>query len=171
MRKHERLNTTLILNLFVICFFGTIAWSAESNMSKDRFNDKSRNISFSIPNGWKKGTPKFAQVAAIYSNKAGHSITVLDSGNPSYTCDNYTIEMQSTQGVQTTGKISAKGRAVTWLKHTAYNKDAGIRMTSVHYCINSTKGSVIMIGAAPEDEYSRSETIFKNVINSMTVRN
>lgn len=143
-----------------------------SAMSKQRFNDDTRNISFAPPNGWQKGTPKFAQIAAIFSNNEGHSITVIDSGTPTYACDNYTREMRATQGegVQATGRISANGRPVSWLKHSAHNADAGIRMTSIHYCVNTKKGAVIVIGAAPEQTFFRSETIFKNVVNSMVVR-
>jgi hypothetical protein len=59
---------------------------------------------------------------------------------------------------------------MSWLKHTAYNKDAGIKMTSVHYCVNTTNGAVIIIGAAPEDEFSRSKTTFKSIVDSLAVR-
>lgn len=135
-----------------------------------RFDDRSRGISFSRPDGWQPDTPGFAQVAAIFSNPGGHSITVLDSGTPGYVCDNYSAEIQTTQGVQATGKISANGRPVIWMKSTAHNAAAGIRMTSVHYCVNTVRGAIIMTGAAPEQTFFRSETIFRNAATSMVVR-
>jgi hypothetical protein len=161
--------TAVLLNIFI--FIGsTVSWSTELDVGKEQFKDKSRNISFTYPKEWKMGKPEFAHVAAIVSNGEGHSITVLDSGNSAYSCDIYTTEMQSTQGVLGTGKISVKGRPMSWLKHTAYNKDAGIMMTSVHYCVNTTNGAVMIIGAAPEDEFSRSKTTFKSIIDSLAVR-
>lgn len=144
--------------------------SIYSALTKQRFDDRARGISFSPPDGWKQGTPKFAQVAAIFANPGGHSITVLDSGTPAYGCDNYKLEMQATQGVQSTGEISAHDRPVTWLKTTAHNPAAGIRMTSVHYCVNTMKGAVIMIGAAPEQTFFRSDVMFRNAATSIMVR-
>lgn len=139
-------------------------------LSKHRFDDRIRSISFSPPDGWKRGTPKFAQVAAIFTNPGGHSIAVLDSGSPAYVCDNYKLEIQATQGVQSIGEVMVSGRAITSLKSTAYNSTAGIQMTSVHYCVNTTKGAVVMIGAAPEQTFFRSETIFRNAATSLLVR-
>ncbi|MER2513692.1 MAG: hypothetical protein ABTQ25_14950 [Nitrosomonas ureae] len=144
--------------------------SINGALSKQRFDDRARNIFFSPPDGWKQGTPKFAQVAAIFAEPGGHSITVLDSGTPAYVCDNYKSEIQATQGVQSTGEILARDRPVTWLKSTAHNPAAGIRMTSVHYCVNTTKGAVIMIGAAPEQTFFRSEVMFRNTATTMVVR-
>lgn len=144
--------------------------SIDGTLSKQRFDDRPRSISFSPPDGWKRGTPKFAQVVAIFSNPGGHSITVLDSSTPAYVCDNYKLEIQATQGVQSVGEITASGRIATSLKSTAYNPAAGIQMTSVHYCVNTTKGAVIMIGAAPEQTFFRSETIFRNAATSLLVR-
>jgi len=144
--------------------------SIDGALSQQSFDDRARSISFSPPDGWKQGTPQFAQVAAIFSNPGGHSVTVLDSGTPAYVCDNYKIGIQAAQGVQSTGKISTRGRPVTWLKSTAHNPDAGIRMTSIHYCMNTMRGAVIMIGAAPEQTFFRSEVMFRNAATSMVVR-
>jgi hypothetical protein len=169
MKRQYCFCTAVLLNIFT--FMGsTLSWSTELEAGKEQFNDKLRNISFYYPKGWKMGMPGFTRVAAIVSNGEGHSITVLDSGNSAYSCDNYTSEMQTTQGVLGIGKISVKGRPMSWLKHTAYNKDAGIKMTSVHYCVNTTNGAVIIIGAAPEDEFSRSKTTFKSIVDSLVVR-
>ena len=140
-------------------------------LSSERFEDRSRGISFSPPDGWKKGTGKFAQVVAVLSNPAGHSITVLDSGTPAYVCDNYKTEIQTTQGLQATGQITVQGRVIPWLKSTADNVAAKLRMTSIHYCFASTKGAVILIGAAPEETFFRSETIFRKAAASSAVRN
>lgn len=144
--------------------------SINGALSKQRFDDRARSISFSPSNTWKQGTPKFVQVAAIFTDPGGHSITVLDSSTPAYLCDNYKSEIQGTQGVQSTGEISARGRPVTWLKSTAHNPASGIRMTSVHYCVNTIKEAVIMIGAAPEQTFFRSEVMFRNAATSMMVR-
>lgn len=142
----------------------------DSALSKQRFENRSRNISFSAPDGWQQGTPKFAQEVASFANPGAHIITVVDSGTPAYACDNYKREMQATQGVQVAGEISAHGRTLTWLKSTAHNAAAGIRMTSVHYCVNTMRGAVIMMGSAPEQTFFRSETIFRNAATSMVVR-
>jgi hypothetical protein len=144
--------------------------SIDGPLSKQRFDDRARSISFSPLDGWKQRTPKFAQVAAIFVNPGGHSITVLDISTPAYVCDNYKLELQAMQGVQSTGETSARGRPVTWLKSTAHNPVAGIRMSSVHYCVNTMKGAVIMIGAAPEQTFFRSEVMFRNAATSMIVR-
>jgi hypothetical protein len=135
-----------------------------------RFDDRARGIAFSIPDGWLPGTPEFAQVAAIFSNPSGHSITVLDSSTPGYLCDHYRAEIQTTQRVQETGISSAHGRPVASINSTAYNQAAGIRMTSAHYCINTNKGAVVMVGMAPEKTFFRSQTIFQKVASSMAVR-
>jgi hypothetical protein len=169
MKRHYSFCIAVLLNIFV--FMGsTESWSTELEASKEKFNDKSRNISFSYPKDWKKGNPEFAHVVVIVSNGDGHSITVIDSGNSAYSCDNYTTDMQSTQGVLGTGKISVNSRPMSWLKHTVFNQGAGINMTSVHYCVNTTDGAVIIIGAAPEVEFSRSKTTFKSIIESLVVR-
>jgi hypothetical protein len=94
----------------------------------------------------------------------------LDSGTPGYVCDNYKRELQATQGVQAAGEVSAYGRAVIWLKSTAHNPDAAIRMTSVHYRVNTVGGAIIMVGVAPEQTFFTSETIFRNTAISMAVR-
>jgi hypothetical protein len=139
-------------------------------LSRQRFDDRARGISFLPPDNWKQGTPKFVQVAAIFANPGGHSITVVDSGTPAYVCDSYKLEIQATQGVQSTGELTVRGRPVIWLKSTARNPTARIRMTSVHYCVNTVKGAMIMIGAAPEQTFFRSELMFRNAANSMVVR-
>lgn len=144
--------------------------SIDGALSKRRFDDRARSISFLPPDGWKPSIPEFAQVVANFTNPGGHSITVLDSGTPEYVCDNYNFEIQVTQGIQSAGEISANGRTTTWRKSTAHNAAAGIRMTSIHYCVNTMNGAVIMIGAAPEQTFFRSETIFRNVATSMMVR-
>lgn len=135
-----------------------------------RFNNFARGISFSLPEGWQQVTPKNAQITALISNPGGHTITVIDSGTPSYVCENFRTEVQTTQEIQATGRILAKGRPVTWVKFTAYNPAAGIRMTSAHYCINTSKGAVVMSGMSPEETFFRSETIFRKVAASMLVR-
>lgn len=142
----------------------------DAALSRHRFNDQGRGISFSPPEGWQQGKPKFPQVVAIFSSPGGHSITVLDSGIPAYFCETYKRELQGTQSIKTTGALAAYGRTMTWLKSTAHNADAGIRMTSIHYCVNTTKGAVVIIGAAPEQTFFRSETIFQNVAKSLSVR-
>jgi|GEM_PF-3857835 len=139
-------------------------------LSKRRIDDSGRGISFSPPEGWQQGKAKFPQVVGIFSNPGGHSITVLDSGTPAYSCEAYQKELQGTQRIHLTGSFPADGRNVKWLKSTAYNADAGIRMTSIHYCANTTRGAVIMIGAAPEQTFFRSETIFQNVAKSLSLR-
>ncbi|MDL1959243.1 MAG: hypothetical protein LWX01_06050 [Deltaproteobacteria bacterium] len=139
-------------------------------LCSQRFEDRKRGISFSPPEGWKKGTPKYGQVVAIFSNPAGHSITVFDSGVPAYSCENYKYEMQTTQGLQAEGNTKLQGRPVTWLKSTAHNAAAKIRMTSIHYCVNTASGAIILIGAAPEETFFRSETIFRKAAASMVVR-
>ncbi|MCK4739446.1 MAG: hypothetical protein KAT46_05815 [Deltaproteobacteria bacterium] len=143
----------------------------DSVLSKKRFHDVTRDISFSPPEGWKRGTSKFAQVLTTFTNPGGHSITVLDSGTPAYMCGNYKAELQATQVTQDAGKILASRRTVVWLKSTAYNPAAKIKMTSVHYCVNTMKGAVVMIGAAPEQTFFRSEIIFRNTAASMVLRN
>jgi len=169
MKKQYCFCTAVLFNIFI--FSGsTLSWSTELEAGKEQFNDQSRNISFSYPKGWKKGKPEFVHVAAIVSNGEGHSITVLDSGNSAYSCDNYSTEMQTTQGILGIGEISVKGRAMSWLKYTVYNKDAGIKMTGVHYCVNTANGAVIIIAAAPEDEFSSSKTTFKSIVESLVVR-
>jgi hypothetical protein len=142
----------------------------DKELSKQRFYNRSRGISFTPPDGWQQGKPDFEQVVAIFTDPGGHSIMALDSNTPAYKCDNYKSEMQATQGVQATGNILINGRAVVWLKSTAYNQTAGIRATSVHYCINTTKGAIIIIGAAPEQTFFRSETIFRKSAASVMVR-
>jgi hypothetical protein len=139
-------------------------------LSKHRVDDRTRGISFTPPEGWQKGKPKFSQVVGIFSNPGGHSVVVLDSGTPTYVCESYRREIQETEGVQTSGELSARGRTLTWLKSTAHNSTAGIRMTSIHYCVNTTKGAVIMIGASPEKTFFRSETVFRNFAASLYVR-
>lgn len=139
-------------------------------LSNRRFDDHSRGISFFPPAGWQQDKPEFVQMVAIFFNPGGHSITVLDSGTPAYVCDNYKHEMQGTQIVQATGDLSVRGRTMMWLKSTAHNAAAGIRMTSIHYCLNTTKGAVVMIGAAPEQTFFRSETAFRNAAMSLSVR-
>jgi hypothetical protein len=139
-------------------------------LSKQRIDDRGRGIAFSPPVGWQQVKPTFPQEVGSFSNPGGHNITVFDSGAPAYVCESYKRELQGTQGVQTTGELSANGRTLMWLKSTAHNSAAGIRMTGVHYCVNTTKGAVVVIGAAPEQTFFRSETIFRNVAASLSVR-
>jgi hypothetical protein len=143
----------------------------DAPLSNQRFEDRSRGVSFSPPDGWKKGAGKFAQVVAVFSNPAGHSITVLDSGTPAYVCDNYKAEIHTTQGLQATGQITVQGRVVPWFKSTVHHPAAKIRLTSIHYCFASTKGALILIGTAPEDTFFRSEMIFRKAAASSAVRN
>lgn len=143
----------------------------EGALSKHRFDDLPRNISFSLPEGWERGRPKYARVIAKFSNPAGHSITVLDDDDPSYTCDHYKREAHAMRGVvQGTGETAARGRTLFWLKHTGYNAAAGIRMTSAHYCVDTAKGAVVMVGTAPEQTFFRSEILFRKTALSMEVR-
>lgn len=144
--------------------------SLDIALSEQRFYNRTRSISFTPPDGWQLDTSKFAPVIALFTNPSGHSIIVLDSSTPSYKCNDYKLELQATQGIQGIGEISARGRTITWLKSTAYNSAAKIKMTSIHYCVNTTEGAVIMSGVAPYQTFFRSEIIFRNAATSMEIR-
>jgi hypothetical protein len=143
----------------------------DAPLNNQRFEDKSRGVAFSPPEGWEKSTPAYPQVVATYSNASGHSITVLISSAPEYLCNDYKREIQTSQGLQETGQTTLRGRSATWLKSTSYVPAARIRMTGIHYCLDTTRGAVILIGAAPEETFFRSETIFRKAVASMELRN
>lgn len=139
-------------------------------LSKHRIDDRVRGISFSPPEGWEQDKPKFPQMVGFFWNPGGHSITVLDSGTPVYSCESYAKELQMTQGLQKQGTFTSGRRTMNWMKSTVYNTDNGIRMASIHYCVNTTRGAVVIIGMAPEQTFFRSETIFRKVAKSLSAR-
>lgn len=139
-------------------------------LSTRRFDDKSRGIAFSPPDGWKQDTTKFAQIPAIFMSPAGHMLQITDSSTAGYTCNNYKQEIQTLQGIQATGVIEIRGRFMIWIKSTAYNPSAKIRMTSIYYCLNTSRGAVILDGSAPEETFIRSEAIFEKVAKTLVAR-
>lgn len=141
----------------------------EAPQGEDWFVDSERGISFRPPEGWRKAHAKFPVVAS-FSNPGGHSISVLDSGSPGYLSENYMNELQNLQGIESTGTFNLKERTVTWYRSTTFNPGAGIRLSTIHYCIDTTKGAVIMIGSAPEKTFFRSERIFEIACKSLLIR-
>ena len=97
-------------------------------------------------------------------------VQILDSSMAGYTCDNYKKELQTTQGIQAAGAIDVRGRSLSWIKSTAYNPAAKIRMTSMHYCLNTSRGALILSGMAPEETFIRSEKIFYKVAAPLEAR-
>lgn len=142
----------------------------DAPLGDQKFEDKLRGITLTPPDGWKKGLPLYAQIVFLFSSPAGHSITVLDSGTPLYVCDNYDAELKMTQGITSSGIMPIGAHMAAWSKSTAYNPTVKIRMSSIHYCLNTQNGAVILIGAAPEETFFRSEVIFRKVAESMVVR-
>jgi len=122
-------------------------------LSTRRFEDKARGIAFFPPDGWRQNTTQFAQIPVIFVN-AGHMVQIIDSSAAGYTCDNYKQEVETYQGIQATGVVEVHARP----------------MTGIHYCLNTSRGAVILNGMAPEETFIRSETIFQKVATSLVVR-
>jgi len=142
----------------------------EERLSSRRYEDKSRGISFAPPNGWEQKNAKFTQIPALFVSPSGNLVQILDSGIASYTCDVYKNEVQATQGIQASGEIVVRGRSMKWIKSTVFNSEANIRVTGIHYCMNTSRGALILNGVAPEVTFIRSEQIFHKVALSLEAR-
>jgi hypothetical protein len=126
---------------------------------------------FFPPTEWslsKSKTPP--QITVVYVSKSGHSITVIDSQTPGYTCRSYEAELRSLGITSERGTVTAKGATFTSYKTTMFNKEAGTRMTNITYCADSQKGAVLLIGAAPEQTAFRSSKLFDKVARSFKPR-
>lgn len=162
----DDLNADKNFNKFVSSFRLT---PIDGPLSTHRFEDKSRDIVFSPPEGWQQDTTEYAQIPAIFANPAGHIVQIIDSGATGYTCDNYKHELQ-TQGIQSSGVIESHGRSLTWMKSAVYNPRTKNRMIGIHYCLNTSRGALILNGLAPEKTFFRSELIFAKVAKSIVAR-
>ncbi len=139
-------------------------------LSNHRYENVPRGIAFSPPVGWQQEATKYPQIPVLFFSPFGHMVQIIDSGLSSYTCNNFKQEIQTTQGIQASGSINVRRRAVIWVKSTAHNPSAKIRTTTIHYCLNTSRGAVILQGMAPEATFVRSETIFRKVADSLVVR-
>jgi hypothetical protein len=139
-------------------------------LSSDRFEDKSRGIAFSPPDGWKQGTTEFTQIPVIYTSPAAHTVQIMDSGIATYKCENYKQEVHNYYGIQPSGVLKINGRPVKWIKYLVSTPSVSTRMTSIAYCLDTTRGAVILLCMAPENTFIRSEMIFQKVATSLIVR-
>jgi hypothetical protein len=142
----------------------------DAPLSATPFADIQHGVSFNPPDGWTLGTARSEQIVAVHLSPAGHSVTILDSAKATYRCDSYQAELESLGETVTMGTLSTGPRQVRWFKATAFNPSAKIRMTHIDYCIESSKGAVVMLGAAPETTFFRSQIIFEKVARSMAMR-
>lgn len=139
-------------------------------LSSNRFEDKSRGIMFSPPDGWKQDTTEFAQIPVIFTNPAGHTVQIMDSGIAGYKCENYQQEAYTYFGIQSSGALKINGRPAKWIKYPGPTTSAKTRMTCIGYCLETSRGAVILLGMAPENSFIRSEMIFQKVAASLIVR-
>lgn len=142
----------------------------DSPLSSDRFEDESRGFSFSPPVGWEKGTTKFPQIPVIYTSPTAHTVQMMDSGSAAYTCENYRQEVHDFYGIQSAGIFKINGRPVKWIKSRMSAPSITTHMTSISYCLDTSRGAVILSCMAPENTFVRSELIFQKVAKSLIVR-
>lgn len=126
---------------------------------------------FRPPADWelskRKGPP---QITSVFVSKSGHSITVIDSQTPGYNCSSYEAEISGMGVTAERGVVSTKQSVLTSYKTSMFNKEAGVRMTNITYCANTSKGAVLLIGAAPEQTAFRSSKLFDKVARSFKAR-
>lgn len=131
------------------------------------YSNREHKISVNTPSEWDIEKGKYPQIAAVISNPAGHSITLMSSNVSGYNCKSYQQEIMKSLGKLKTEATTISGKSALTMKGSAYNPSAKIEMTSVHYCVDLPNKIIILIGAAPKDTFFRSSDIFANVASSL----
>lgn len=127
-----------------------------------------REIAFTPPSGWVKGKPRNAYEIARLSNLT-RSMALLAAGNRSYNCDAYKAELQRSGIVLEQSQVTLRGRqaqkVITFEDVPKYN----VRLTTVHYCLNSRIGAVVLVGTEEQSMYWRWASVIEGAASSVKV--
>lgn len=132
------------------------------------FRDE-RGLSFSPPSGWVQEPVKGNTQAAKYSNLT-RSMQVLVAGNPAYTCAMLQGEAQSSGRLKEAAAIELESRQFTKLLTFEDVQKYNVRLTTVHYCLNSRLGAVVLGGTEEEAMFWRWAEVYEGAARSVRVR-
>lgn len=125
-----------------------------------------RGFSFRPPMGWIRREPRTAYEIARFRNLT-RSMALLAAGQSAYSCGAYKAELDRTGTVLEASSINLNGRSankiLTYEDVSKYN----VRLTIVHYCIDSKLGAVVLTGAEEQSMFWRWSSVFAGTAASI----
>jgi hypothetical protein len=132
------------------------------------FSDR-RGITFSPPEGWVQRPTQNAVQAARFSHLT-RSIVLLVAGNPAYGCSNFQVELKASGQLKSSAAVRLGDQQFVKLTTFEDVPKYKVRLTNVHYCINSRFGAVVLAGSEEESMFHRWAQVFENTAASVRVR-
>lgn len=128
-----------------------------------------RGVSFSPPRGWIRQPSQNALQVARYNNLT-RSIQLLLAGVHTYSCDNYLSEMQASGRLTSASTVRLGDQQFKKLISFENVPKYNVRLTTVHYCLNSPIGAVVLGAAEEESMYARWERVFEGTALSIKIK-
>lgn len=125
-----------------------------------------RGFSFRSPMGWKREEPRTAYDIARFRNLT-RSMALLAAGQSAYSCGAYKAELDRAGAVLETSSVNLNGRSankiLTYEDVPKYN----VRLTTVHYCLDSKLGAVVLTGTEEQSMFWRWASVFEGAAASI----
>lgn len=137
----------------------------EPALSSSPFPDSVSGLSLQSPEGWQQRTSKNPNIRLMFFNKSGHSVVISVEKAQAYSCKALEEELYQAGSVST-GDIQIWEQRARWIKVTALNPSAGIRMSTIYFCGSVANRVLVVAGSSPEYAFFRSEKIFRAVAGS-----
>lgn len=128
-----------------------------------------RGISFSPPKGWIREPPQNAAQIARFTHLT-RSMHLLAAGTAAYSCDNLQAEAQASGRLKDISAVQLGDQRFKKLLTFEDVPKYKVRLTTVHYCINSRLGAVILTATEEESMFPRWAQVFEKAAASVRVQ-
>jgi hypothetical protein len=128
-----------------------------------------RGITFLPPSGWIQKPVRNAAQIAMYGNLT-RSLQVLFADNSAYTCDNYRAELQASGHVKESSQVVLAKRPFSKMVSLEDVPKYNVRLTTVHYCLNSPRGAAVLVGSEEEAMFWRWSEVLEGAAATLHVQ-
>lgn len=132
------------------------------------FRDK-RGITFIPPEGWIQKPIKNQVQVAFFSNLT-RSLQVSTAASPSYSCANIRSEFQASGRMKSVSSVTLSGRSFIKLVGFEDIPKYNVRLTTVHYCLDSRLGAVGFGASEEEAMFPRWAEVFEGAAATLRVQ-
>lgn len=127
-------------------------------------------ISFRPPEGWVAD----ADLKNAFELASYHSLTrslrLIASGDPNYGCQAFAGELKRSGATSEIAQVTLNGKAFTKIVAFEDVPKYNVRLTNVHYCLDTRGGAVALGGTEEQSQYWRWAPVFEGAAGSISVR-
>lgn len=123
-------------------------------------------VAFRPPAGWVKKKPLTAYDVARFNNLT-RSMALLAAGQSAYGCSSYKAELDRTGAVLESSSMVLNGRRINKILTYDDVPKYNVRLTTVHYCLDSTLGAVVLTGTEEQSMFWRWAPVFEGAAASI----